>query len=123
MVVGMRTGRPQFQPTKAQRRAIEQMSSVGEPASTMATAIGVDRKTLAKSFAAELLVGRAKRRREVIDLLFRAARAGNVSALKKLELMTAITPPPVGPRIGKKERAEAEVEGADVGTSWGHLLH
>jgi hypothetical protein len=122
----MPRGRPEFRPTTLMRRAVEQMAAVGERHETIARAIGISGVTLAKYFAGELLDGRSKRRREVVDLLFRSARSGNVSAQKKLEEMTGATPAVPqsdAPKIGKKERANVEAENAAEGTSWDQLIH
>ncbi len=121
----MRKGRPEFRPTTPMRRAVEQMAAVGERHETIARAIGISGVTLSKYFAGELVDGRSKRRREVVDLLFKSARSGNVSAQKKLEEMTGATAPTprTEPKLGKKERANAEAENAGEGTEWAHLIH
>ncbi|GBD48089.1 hypothetical protein [Methylopila sp. Yamaguchi] len=83
-----RRGRPAFKPTLALRRTVEQLVSVGESHESVARAVGCSRETLEKHFVDELATGASRKRREVVDLLYKSARAGNVSAIKKLEEMT-----------------------------------
>ncbi|EFG6100970.1 hypothetical protein BMP26_005299, partial [Escherichia coli] len=83
-------GRPPFKPTLAQRRVVEQMVSVGDSKEMVARAIGIDVDTLDKHFPEELLNGAAKKRREVLDMLYKGAKKGNASLIKKLEEMTRI---------------------------------
>lgn len=48
----------------------------------IAAALGISRNTLEKVFRAELTSGAARRRMEVLDAMLRAAKRGNVSAMK-----------------------------------------
>lgn len=111
-------GRPSFRPSVEQRRIVEEMKFCGESENTIARAIGIDPDTLRKHFADELADGHAQRRKEVIGLLFASARAGNVSAQKKLEEMGRVagaaeavkareTKPP---KLGKKEERQIAAE-------------
>lgn len=117
-----KSGRPAFPVTPALRREVEQMRSVGMSIDEIAIAIGCSTPTLTKHFDAELTTGAAKRRREVVNLLYQTARKGNVSAQKKLEEMTQAAalaaarmdeePAPDATqkpsRLGKKEQAAAD---------------
>lgn len=78
-------GRTPFRPSIEQRQAVEEMKFCGEPEVVIARAIGIDVDTLRKHFADELAGGHAQRRKEVIGMLFKEARGGNVSAMRKLE--------------------------------------
>lgn len=131
-------GRPPFKPTPKQRRAVEQMVSVGESKATIARALRIDDDTLDKHFADELANGLARRRMEVSDLLFKSARKGNVSAQKHLDQRIGIAAAeaafggdkPAAPaeqprprKLGKKEEAQAAAETAGSGTDWGNDLN
>ena len=118
-----KAGRPSFKPTATQRRSVEQMVSVGESHLTIARALGIDDDTLRKHFRTELDFGLAKRRQEAVEILFKAARKGNVSAAKRIEEMTRIAgaaaaievrAEPATPKpetIGKKAATKAAAEG------------
>lgn len=81
----VKRGRPAFTPTAEQRRIVEEMKFVGETDTVIARALSIDPATLQKHFADELADGHAHCRKEVVGLLFTAARKGNVAAQKKLE--------------------------------------
>jgi hypothetical protein len=80
-------GRPAYRPSIEDRKTVEQMKFCGESDNTIARALNIDPDTLRKHFADELADGHAQRRKEVIGLMFDAARSGNVAAIKKLEEM------------------------------------
>lgn len=95
-------------PTPETRLTVEQMRAVGETGDTIARALQISRETLYQHYKTELEDGRSNRRREVVDLMFKAAKAGNVSAQKRLEEMmrTADAVEAVGKR-GKEKSAPA----------------
>ncbi len=117
-----RRGRPSFKPTAAKRREVEELRSCGMSEDDVARALGISTPTLQKYFAGELLNGAARKRAEIIKLLHKSARAGNVSAQKKLEEMTRVSAlaegfmgkapaePKQAPPLGKKEQAAAAAE-------------
>jgi hypothetical protein len=76
----------------------------------IAAVIGCSTVTLRTRFADELEFGAARRRAEIITLLYRVARRGNVSALRRLiEMMRAAEAaqrPAKPPRLGKKENCD-----------------
>lgn len=108
-------GRPEYRASLESRRTVEEMKFVGESDNTIARALGIDPDTLRKHFSEELADGHAQRRKEVIGLLFKSARDGNVSAQKKLEEMGRVGVASVSvkarekkePKIGKKEEQKA----------------
>lgn len=110
-----RIGRPIFKATPALRREVAELVSCGMIQDDIARAIGCSTPTLQKHFDEELKTGTARKRAEVIKLLYRNARAGNVSAQKQLETMTKIgaASDAVGrrseadPTLGKKEEQQA----------------
>lgn len=126
-------GRPPFKPTRKMRTSVERMCAVGDSQDTIARALGIDRNTLAKHFHEELLTGAAKRRREVVDMIFDGASNGNASLIKRAEEMsraaTADTgnrepeqPAPKVPKLGKREAQQQEAIGAGKGSDWGDDL-
>ncbi|MBE1208121.1 hypothetical protein [Aminobacter carboxidus] len=115
-------GRPPFKPTPALRRKVEELVSCGMSKDECARAIGCSTPTLEKYFEEELANGVAKKRAEVIGLLYREAKKGNVTAQKKLEEMTRVAsaaeavgarsgtkpvPQERAPKLGKKEERQA----------------
>jgi hypothetical protein len=128
-------GRPSFKPTAAHRRQVEECKSGGMSNEEIAMAIGISTPTLEKHFEEELLHGRARKRAEVLRLLYAAARKGNVTAQKQLHLITATQaaaaeweadgiakPPPATAKLGKKEQAELAARTAGHGSEWGDDL-
>jgi hypothetical protein len=117
-----------FIPKPTQRRSVERMVAVGESHAVIASAFGLSQAELRRHFAVELAKGHARRRREIIDLMFQAAHKGNTAAQRRLEEMTAITPAAPEPKtakapvLGKKEQAEIDALTADEGTSWASIL-
>ena len=77
-------GRPSFAPTQNQRRKVEDLAAAGVSIQRIAHVIGIDRGTVAQRFAIEIAVGRDLLRAEVVELLFRSARAGKVGAMIRL---------------------------------------
>lgn len=135
-------GRPAWKPTATVRRTVEEMRSCGESEATIARSLGIDADTLRKHCADELDNGFSHRRREVIGLLYKSARSGNVTAQKRLEEMTrlagaaaefdekskqpgapAAAPAPVrAAKRGKKEVQRDEAFTAGANSEWGEDL-
>lgn len=133
-------GRPAWKPTATIRRTVEEMRSCGESEATIARSLGVDADTLRKHCSDELDNGFSHRRREVIGLLYKSARTGNVTAQKRLEEMTRLAgaaaefddkskqagaPPSVAARPvkrGKKEVQREDAFNAGTNSEWGEDL-
>lgn len=119
-------GRPEFEPTPKQRDRVARCIACNMSEDDTARAIGISTETLRKHFADEIRTARAVRRADAIELLWKTARKGNVSAQKKLIEMTARVEDPAQPKdpakMGKKDRAEAEAKNAGKGTEWGDDL-
>lgn len=107
------------------------MRSVGDSHDTIARALGIDDDTLRKHFPEELLNGAAKKRRQAVDMVFKGAKGGNASLIKRLEEMTRASSADVGDdeqsrpkaqKLGKKEAQRQEAIGAGAGTEWGDDL-
>ena len=100
----------------------------------IARVLGIDGNTLRKHFSAELEFGAQRKRAEVIGMLFKSAKGGNVTAQKKLEDMTKVVVAEAGiveelpaeaartPKLGKKEEAAQAASTAGRGTEWGDDL-
>jgi hypothetical protein len=84
---GKKGGRPVWQPSIDERTTVEQMKFCGESEAMIARALRVDVDTLRKHCPYELENGYANRRKEVTAWLFKAAKEGNVSAIKRLDEM------------------------------------
>jgi hypothetical protein len=121
-------GRPAFKPTATQRREVEELISCGMKRDDIARAIGISPNTLEKHFPEELATGASRKRAEVIRMLYRNARGGNVSAQRKLEEMTARAGleadfnEPAPRKQGKKEAAAEAALTAGQGSDWGSDL-
>lgn len=108
-------GRPPYRPSIEDRQTVEEMKFCGESERVIARALRIDPDTLRKHFEDELADGHAARRKEVIGLLFKAARADNVTAIKRLEEMGRVAGAAEAvkarevkaPRTGKKEEQQA----------------
>lgn len=108
-------GRPEYRPDRKTRVVVERLVSGGMSHDDIALALEISDKTLQKYFRKELNTGAAKRRAEAINLIFTSARAGNVSAQRKLLSITGAEP--VGevrekkePKRGKKEMDQIEAD-------------
>lgn len=123
-------GRPQFKPTPTLRRKVEQNISCGMSKDECARSIGCSTPTLEKYFATEISDAVANKRSELIGMLFKAARKGNVTAQKQLVEMNrvasaqeAVDPRPTRPaRLGKKEEAAIAAQTAGEDSAWGEDL-
>jgi hypothetical protein len=126
-----------MQPTDEQRLKVEELAACGMKQVGIAAVIGCNEDTLRRYFAVELAQGPARRRAEILGLLYTAARKGNVSANKHLELMThraaaessftgAETqperPPAKPEKLGKKEEAALAAQSAGKDSEWGDDL-
>jgi hypothetical protein len=121
-----RVGRPSHKPTSANRRLVEQAIACGQSADNVATALGISSVTLRKCYANELTYGRARKFCEVVGLLFKQGRKGNVSSLKTLVQMISNATLMETPRrerereAGKKEALN--IEANNPPPSWAKLL-
>lgn len=119
------------------RRDVEQMVACHVPHEQIAISIGCNRDTLYKYFDDNLKHGLARRRREIIELMFRSARKGNIGAQRKimelvdtgmvaqdmLERVSEVLPKAATePKLGKKERAVKDASEPDVSTPLGELM-
>lgn len=138
-------GRPEWEPTAAQRRQIAIWAGAGMSLEAMASALGISTPTLRKHCATELSTGANQRRAEVLESLFRQAKKGSVTAAKaylaaspefvvppgagsEIPVGSSATPAPsVIPQtpakpLGKKEQANRDAVTAHEGTPWAGVL-
>lgn len=138
-------GRPAHAPTPATRRQVAVAAGGGMRHLDIAIALGISRETLEKHYADELAGGATKRRLEVLNAMFAAAKKGSSSAAKvylaaEPELAVPTLPAdageaapakpsaqavvhPVGKPLGKKEQAQVDAATAAAGTDWANLLN
>lgn len=127
-------GRPPFKATPVRRRTVERMCACGDSHYTIARALEIDDDTLRKHFPEELAGGAAKRRREVVEMVFKGASAGNATLIKRLEEMTRVSsaevdplepreiPAARAPKLGKKEVQRQDAMAAGESSDWGDDL-
>lgn len=121
--------RPAFKPTATQRHKVTVLAAARMPKLDIASALGIDPKTLDKHFPDELSIGIAKRNADIWLALFRAAKGGNVAAQKAWLARQDLEPPTTADatqqpqRLGKKEQAERDALTAAEGTSWSKILN
>lgn len=131
LVTKRRRGRPDFVPTKAQREDVMLYIAGGISEASIAHIIGITHVTLRKHFEVELRTGREVVRSENLRLLRKAAKKGNVSAIRMLEEKSHIQPQRTMPdtpaepkpvKLGKKAQAQAEAERPDTTVPMGELM-
>lgn len=120
--------KPNFKATKAQRDQVMLLKAVGMSEEAIAAALNICRLTLRNHFPDELLHGHARKSAENYARLQKAAKSGNVTAMKFLAARTDLLPPepPKPPKeepLGKKETADIEAQTAHKGSSWGEILN
>ncbi len=122
--------RPAFKPTNALRRRVSIAAGAGMSHQDIAIGLGISRPTLEKHFMTEISVGANARRLEILEVMHKTAKKGNVAAQKAFLAMTPqLAAPPAGidgaddaqPK-GKKAAALAAAATAGQGTAWGDLL-
>ena len=76
-------GRPEFEPTDAERKQVEALSGYGLPLDQIAVLVrkGISVDTLTKHFAEELISGKAKANSQVGRTLFQKATGGDTTAM------------------------------------------
>jgi hypothetical protein len=118
----------EFKPTAKQRYSVSIAAGAGVSHEEIALGLGISRPTLGKHFAYELTTGAYKRREEVRNAMFKAAKKGNVAAQKAYAALSpkVAAPPlqpdqPVAPE-GKKAQANAAAITAQKGTDWADIL-
>lgn len=114
-----------FKPTKGQRADVRLMAAAGMSEEAISAVIGVQRQTLRKHFADDLLTGHSKEMAANLKRLKGAANDGNVAAMKALDAKFDVLPPqaPKPEPLGKKEALQQEAQKGHEGTEWSNLLN
>lgn len=128
-------GRPTYKPTAKARQDVEMFLACGMSFEQISAALAIDPDTFKKHFAGEIETGRGRARARILAMLVKSAKAGNVSAQKKLEEMSRLSDAvaeieaqpeaPRTPAAGKKEQAKAEATATvnQPGHDWGDDLN
>ena len=130
-------GRPRHQPTKAQRAEVELLMASGCTLEQIAARLHISEPTFRLAYASEIENGRARGRAQIVAMLVKSARGGNVSAQKKLEEMSRLAdaaaevdkattqPERRTPAAGKKQVAQDEAKDLLNGPApdWGDDLN
>jgi hypothetical protein len=123
-------GRRKLRITNELRDRIATLSAAGMDREAIAEAIGCSERTLRTYFLPELNEGKATKRAEAIEMLWAAAKNGNVSAIKAVIALTekgqAAPPAPKpkpAPKLGKKEQLAAAAQAGHQESDWGKLLN
>ena len=120
-----RGGRPPHEPTPESRERVQILLGGGMTHDQIAAAIGISAPTLRQHYGEELSTGRAKKRAEMLEAMFRAGIGGNVSAQKAYIAQHSELDDPKPEKdepIGKKAAAQAAAREAGQGTDWASLL-
>lgn len=126
--------RPEFKPTDELREKVSIWRAGGMSKDDIALALDIDVKTLTKHFSHELDVVSARKKADVLESQFRAARRGNVAAQRAFLASAGLAPtaaPRTAPKaeatpkeaaLGKKETRARNAKIASEGTSWDELV-
>jgi hypothetical protein len=111
------------------RGKVARLRASGMTQQEIADAIGCSVPTLVQFFSWELNEGKAAKRAEMIDALWNAGIAGNVTAMKAWLAMNdrdtspkAITRPRAEPKLGKKEQALVDAKAAPHAGGWADVI-
>jgi hypothetical protein len=118
-----------LKPSFRARREVAQLVAAGMPIGDIAVALGETIRSVRRTFPQELAHGAALCRAELIGLLWKAARKGNVAALRRLEEMTRLAhaaakaqrPAERWTKRGEAKR-QAEAAGSGGHPEWGDDL-
>ena len=110
-----------YKPTQHDRELVMSLVAARMTLPEIASVLDVSRTCLCDHFVSELATGRARRKAEVVDQLRKAARGGNVTAMRTL-LDLFSDPLESGSNLGQKQRRELAARTAGDGTDWGDDL-
>ncbi len=125
-------GRPEFRVTNALRQKVMLASAAGVSDDDIARAVGCSDVTLRKHFREELKTGRARKMVENLVRLERAAKKGNVTAMKHLDQKMQVAgaddrvrrgkPEPEGKKERQRREADRVAEGERYPVPQGPML-
>lgn len=124
-----------FNPTEEMRDEVELLAACGLEHRAIASGLRINVLTLEKYFRNELDYGSPRKLHEILSMLYKSAKRGNVQAQKKLleivekratadQIATwaAEKSIPVRLQPGKKEQAAMDAKTAGDGNEWGDDL-
>ena len=131
----MTRGRPPHEPTPKSRQRVAVVAGAGWNREEIAELLGIDADTLAKHYKHDLTVGAREMREEIIEVMRKSAKKGNVAAgrLYLTGSSRAPTPAPVTDQsleivsmpsqaTGVKAQRNEQAKVAQQGTEWATLL-
>lgn len=77
-------GRKRYVPTREDRERVKLLAAADTPHGVIASRLGISEPTFRRAFSGDLETARAEKRAEIVELLHREARKGNVAAMREL---------------------------------------
>jgi hypothetical protein len=122
-------GRRKTRISNESRDRVAMLRASGMTQAEIADAMGCSVPTLKEYFSFELNEGKAVKRAEMLDTLWRTGMAGNVTAMRTWLALNdrSATPrdmvrPKAEPKLGKKEQALRDAKAAPTGGGWASLV-
>jgi hypothetical protein len=109
-------------PTARKRKRVRRLAACGMGERDVAAAMGIDRMTLRKYHTPELDDGRAIVLADLLDMIWKAADRGNLSAIRHLELRVHGDTPLPPYQSKKAEQAKAAEQVFAGNSEWGDDL-
>lgn len=122
-------GRQKMKLTNALRDRVAMLRASGMTQQEIADAIGCSVPTLAQYFSLELNEGKAAKRAEMLDTLWKTAIGGNVTAMRTWLALNdkGVTPreiirPKAEAKLGKKEQALVDAKATPNAGGWAGVV-
>lgn len=122
-------GRSKMKLTNELRDRVAMLRASGMTQQEIADAIGCSVPTLTQYFSLELNEGKATKRAEMLDTLWKAAMGGNVTAMRtwlalneKNVFPRDVVKPKSEPKLGKKEQALIDAKAAPSQGGWADVV-
>jgi hypothetical protein len=116
-----RAGRRPYKPSEPMRETVMTLAAASLTLPEIAAVLEISRSALCEHYQLELATGRLRRRVETIEQLRKAARGGNVSAMRTL--LDLFGSPAQGARLGAKAQRDIAAANAGAQTEWDTLEH
>jgi transcriptional regulator with XRE-family HTH domain len=122
-------GRRKMRISNASRDRVAMLRASGMTQQQIADAMGCSVPTLTEYFSFELSEGKSAKRAEMIEALWQAGMAGNVTAMKAWLAMSekdvaprSVVRPKAEPKLGKKEQALVDARAAPNEGGWAAVV-
>jgi len=122
-------GRPKMKLTNELRDRVAMLRASGMTQEDIADAVGCSVPTLVQYFSLELNEGRSAKRAEMIETVWLAAKAGNVTAMRtwlalndRDQTPRRVVRPKAEPKLGKKEQALLDAKTAPNAGGWAAVV-